>query len=96
MTFYHIINSIIAALFFICYFYQFIYTAAALFKGKAAKNEFRLNNYAVLIAARNEEAVIAQLIESVKEQIYPGELITVFVVADNCARRCQELRSGRI
>lgn len=87
MTFYHIINSIIAALFFICYFYQFIYTAAALFKGKAVKNEFRLNNYAVLIAARNEEAVIAQLIESVKEQIYPGELITVFVVADNCTDR---------
>ena len=87
MTFYHIINSIIAALFFICYFYQFIYTAAALFRGKAGKNEFRLHNYAVLIAARNEEAVIAALIESIKKQIYPGELITVFVVADNCTDR---------
>ncbi len=87
MTFYHIINSIIAALFFICYFYQFIYTAAALFRGKAGKNEFRLHNYAVLIAARNEETVIAALIESIKKQIYPGELITVFVVADNCTDR---------
>ncbi len=85
MTLYNAINTIIAALFFICYFYQFVYTAVALFKGREGKNEFRLHNYAVLIAARNEEAVISQLIESIKRQIYPGELITVFVVADNCS-----------
>lgn len=84
MTFYNIINKVIAGLFFVCYFYQFVYIIVALFKGRAGKNDFTLHNYAVLISARNEEAVISQLIESIKEQIYPGELITVFVVADNC------------
>lgn len=53
------------------------------------------HKYAVLIAARNEESVIGQLIESIHAQDYPSALVTVFVVADNCtdqtaavARRC--------
>lgn len=40
--------------------------------------------YAILIAARNEETVIGNLIDSIKKQDYPAELITTFVVADNC------------
>ncbi|MBQ6876671.1 MAG: N-acetylglucosaminyltransferase, partial [Lachnospiraceae bacterium] len=39
--------------------------------------------YAILIAARNEENVIGQLLQSIHEQTYPAELTTVFVVADN-------------
>ena len=54
----------------------------------------------MLIAARNEEAVIGQLIDSVKAQDYPQELIDVFVVADNCtdgtARIAREKGYGRI
>ena len=42
------------------------------------------HKYAVLIPARNEEPVIANLIKSIKRQDYPQELITIFVVADNC------------
>ncbi len=50
-------------------------------KFKPAKN---LHKYAVCIAARNEEAVIGNLLESIKRQDYPSELVTIFVVADNC------------
>jgi len=50
-------------------------------KFKPAKN---FHKYAVLIPARNEEAVITNLIKSIKRQDYPSELITTFVVADNC------------
>lgn len=78
------LNWAIAVLFFVCYFYQFVYMICALFKGKKVGSDFILHNYAVLIAARNESAVIGDLIASIREQIYPGELITVFVVADNC------------
>jgi len=42
------------------------------------------NKYAVIIAARNEELVIGHLIQSIKNQKYPEELIDIFVVADNC------------
>ena len=38
----------------------------------------------MLISARNEQAVIAQLIESIKSQDYPAENLVTFVVADNC------------
>lgn len=50
-------------------------------KFKPAKN---LHKYAIMIAARNEEAVIGNLLNSIKKQDYPAELLTVFVVADNC------------
>ena len=42
------------------------------------------HKYAVIIAARNEELVIGQLIKSIKNQKYPEKLIDIFVVADNC------------
>ncbi len=50
-------------------------------KFKPAKN---YHKYAILIPARNEEAVIGNLLDSIDKQDYPKELITVFVVADNC------------
>ncbi len=39
---------------------------------------------AVLICARNEENVIGNLIDSLKEQNYPKDKIRIFVVAHNC------------
>lgn len=42
------------------------------------------HRYGVLIAARNEEAVIANLIGSIKAQTYDENLVDIFVVADNC------------
>lgn len=40
--------------------------------------------FAVVVAARNEEAVIGELIESVHNQNYPKELCDVFVIPNNC------------
>ncbi len=86
------LNGIIGLLFIVCYSYQFIYTlvAVVLKKPLGRKPEtvpHRLNSYAVLIAARNEETVIGNLIQSLKEQDYPEEVIKIFVVADNCTDR---------
>lgn len=50
-------------------------------KFKPAK---QMHKYAICIAARNEETVIGNLLDSIKQQDYPSELLTVFVVADNC------------
>ncbi len=38
----------------------------------------------MLIAARNESMVIGNLIRSIQNQTYPGKLVDIFVVADNC------------
>lgn len=79
-------NSLIFILFMLLYAYQVFYVLAAFFckhKGKDEKEIVR-HKYAFLIAARNEASVIAQLIDSIRRQDYPAELIHIFVVADNC------------
>ncbi|MGN0986164.1 MAG: glycosyltransferase family 2 protein [Candidatus Enterenecus sp.] len=40
--------------------------------------------FACLIPARNEEAVIAQLVESLNRQNYPPELRDIYVIPNNC------------
>ena len=70
------INAIIMALFFLCYSYPFVYLAIGLFaKPKKAEAAAPHRRIAVLIAARNEEAVIGQLLDSVRAQNYPPELL---------------------
>jgi len=81
-------------IFALAYSYQMIYMFVA-FKVKMAsrpdikKND--LHKYAVIIAARNEELVIGHLIQSIKKQNYPQELIDIFVVADNCNDRTAQV-----
>ena len=55
-------------------------------------------NYAVFISARNEEGVIGELIQSLKEQTYPGSKFKIFVLADNCTDRTAEVsrRAGAV
>lgn len=79
------LNWMIAAVFMICYAYQFFYIPVALLgKRKAADHAVMDRKYAVLICARNEEAVIGDLLDSLKRQSYPTELLDIFVIADNC------------
>ncbi len=79
------INYFVCLLFIICYSYQFFYIIVSFFKKpvKFRKAE-QTKRYAFMIAARNEEAVIGNLIKSIMQQTYPSELIDVYVVADNC------------
>jgi cellulose synthase/poly-beta-1,6-N-acetylglucosamine synthase-like glycosyltransferase len=44
----------------------------------------RQHRFAVLVFARNEERVIGNLLESLREQDYPSDCFDVFVTADNC------------
>ena len=78
------INTIIGVLFTLCYAYQIIYYLVGIFGREEPHGEGTSHRFAVLIAARNEEAVIGHLLESIRSQNYPAELIRTFVVADNC------------
>ncbi len=79
-----IINFSFTLLFTLCYAYQFVYLAVPLVKRDKPHGAVRRHRYAVLISARNEEAVLGHLLESIQRQDYPAEFITTFVVADNC------------
>ena len=80
-----ILNIILAILFTVCSFYQILYVILGTFGFQKKHNgKPKMHRYAVLIAARNEEKVIGHLLDCLRDQDYPGELLDVYVIADNC------------
>ncbi len=79
------INYFIALLFVVCYAYQFFYIAVAFVRKPVKfKKVEQTKRYAFMLAARNEQTVLPNLIASIKDQSYPAELIDIYVCADNC------------
>ena len=85
-----IINNITKFVNFL-YKYRTVYTLTGLVATRKFKPAQNLHKYAVLIAARNEETVIGNLIDSIRQQDYPSELVDIFVVADNSDDRTYEI-----
>lgn len=82
-----VISAVIAGIISVFSFHNTPYCILGLFATRKFKPAKQYHKYAVLIPARNEEKVIGNLIESIHKQDYPQELITIFVVADNCTDR---------
>lgn len=92
MEWLHIVNCIIAGIFVVCYSYQFFFVVyGCVVKPRRYPKTEQTNRYAVMIPARNEECVIGQLIDSVKLQDYPSELLDIYVVADNCDDKTKDV-----
>lgn len=85
------INSIIGIIIFIMLSYKSIYYLIGLFFTRKFKPAKKQHKYGIVIAARNEEKVIGHLIDSIKKQDYPQELLTIFVVADNCTDKTAQV-----
>ena len=86
------INTVLGVSMFILYLYQFYYIFVAITrKPKIYSSTDMSKRYAFLIAARNEETVIANLLNSIKNQTYPSSNIDVYVVADNCTDKTAEI-----
>nr|MCQ2383166.1 glycosyltransferase family 2 protein [Clostridia bacterium] len=74
------------------FMYQMVYIVIVLFQNESHKLKsgdpfdpsIKKNKFAVLISGRNEQAVIGELVKSIKNQNYPKEIIDVYVIADNC------------
>lgn len=80
-----VINSVIMTALGIFYINQIFYLIMSVFFSKRKYKDARKNHcYGFIIAARNEEAVIGDLIDSIHKQNYSNELMHIFVVADNC------------
>lgn len=52
-------------------------------KSKKYEETDKEYSYGIVIAARNEEKVIGNLIDSIRKQTYNQDLIKIFVVSDN-------------
>jgi cellulose synthase/poly-beta-1,6-N-acetylglucosamine synthase-like glycosyltransferase len=71
--------------------YLFMVAAAAYFFRKKAEYGGRPLRLAVVIPAHNEEAHIERTVECLHASIYPKGSYAVFVIADNCSDRTEEL-----
>ena len=70
--------------FTLCYSYQLYYVFHVLTHKVTPRVAKENHRYAVVVSARNEAAVIGDLIHSIRVNDYPQELIDIFVIADNC------------
>lgn len=71
--------------------YYFIIAFFGIWRKKENKILTPKKSFAIIVAAHNEEQVIAQLVENLHVLNYPRELYDVFVVADNCKDRTAQL-----
>lgn len=86
-------NTAVTVFFLIIKVFSLYFLAVSLFglcRRRTPEPAARLRRFAVLIAARNEESCIAGLIESLRAQHYPPELVDIWVLPNNCTDRTAE------
>ena len=92
MDWLNLFNFIIGLVFTVCYLYQYVYMIIACVRKPRRFPETReRHRYAILISARNEARVIGQLLDSIRAQDYPRELLDAVVIADNCTDETAEV-----
>ena len=84
-------NALIGLFLTYALFYKNIYKVLGLLFTRKFKPAKKKHKYGIVISARNEKNVIGNLLESINKQDYPKELLTVFVVADNCTDNTAEI-----
>ena len=99
----HIFNLALTILITVAFAYQGVFMLIGFLKHRQterfdAPEAKKLHRYAAVISARNEAAVIGELIASLRAQNYPEELLDIYVVADNCTddTALQARRAGAV
>ncbi len=92
MKYLYVLQQALVWIITIFWIYQIAISLCSLIKLKdkpLIKN--KKNRFMAIIPAHNEESVIANLVESLKNQDYPEELIDIYVIADNCTDRTADV-----
>ena len=89
------IYDIIGVILAIAVIHKAFYFVIGMFFTRKFKSAKKKHKYAILIAARNEKYVIGNLLDSIHKQDYPQDLLTVFVVADNCTDNTAEIARSK-
>ncbi len=81
-----IIGYVVQTILYVIFIYYFFVSAFGWIrrKEKSVKNFPIKNKFAILIAAHNEEKVIASAVRSIKSVDYPEDMYDIYVIADNC------------
>ena len=89
------IYKILGIILSIMVFHKAFYFVIGMFFTRKFKPAKKKHKYGILIAARNEKAVIGNLIDSINKQDYPKDLYKIFVVADNCTDNTAEIARSK-
>ena len=90
-NFYNILGTILSAV----VIHRTFYFVIGMFFTRKFKQAKKKHKYGIVIAARNEKYVIGNLIDSINKQDYPKDLLTIFVVADNCTDNTAEIARNK-
>lgn len=94
MDYLHIVRLIMNILFILLgalVLHFALFGIVGVFARKRYPKTDKINRYGLIIPARNEEAVIAGLIESIQKNDYPQDKLQIFVVAHNCTDKTAEI-----
>ena len=85
MEYLYILQQALVWIITIFWLYNIVISACSLVKLKDKPLLVNKNHkFMALVPAHNEAAVVGNLIESLKNQNYPKELLDIYVIADNC------------
>lgn len=85
------INVVLTTIIGIAFASQLIYTLLFFVPAKKFKKAKTTHKVGVVICARNEENVIKNTIECLKQQDYPADMFDIYVVAHNCTDKTAEI-----
>ena len=92
MEYLYILQQAIVWIITIFWLYQLLISICSLIKLKDKPLLVNKNHkFMAIIPAHNEEFVVKNLIESLKNQNYPKELLDIYVIADNCTDKTAEI-----
>ena len=92
MKYLYILQQALIWIVTIFWLYQIAVSFCSLIKLKEKKLTKNKNHkFMAIIPAHNEEMVIKNLVQSLREQDYPKELYDIYVIADNCTDATAEI-----
>ena len=92
MKYLEIIQQALIWIVTIYWLYQFFVSVCSFLKVKDKPLKVnKQHKFMAIIPAHNEEAVVGNLVESLKKLDYPKELYDIYVIADNCTDKTAEV-----
>lgn len=92
MEYLYILREALVWVITIFWLYQLLVSVCSLVKLKDKPLKVKKDHrFMAIVPAHNEEAVVGNLIESLKNQTYNKELYDIYVIADNCTDRTAQI-----
>lgn len=86
-----LVFSIITGVISLFYVQFIVFAVIGLFAKKKYPKAKVQHKYGLIIPARNEEAVVGNLIKSIQKSNYPQDKLQIFVIAHNCTDKTAEI-----